>query len=58
MIIDDFLDIGMEISLLFDALINLLEEGFVDQLLDAAHGEMRHEVLPVAEVAHAVESVK
>ena len=56
--VDDFVDIGMEIGLLLDALIDLLEEGFVDECLDAAHGEVRDEVLPVAEVAQAVEGVE
>lgn len=56
--IDDFLDLGMEVGLLFDALIQLLEERLVDKLFDAAHGEVRHEVLAVAEVAQAVEGVE
>lgn len=53
--IDHLVDVGVEVGLLLDALIDLLEEGFVDECLDAAHGEVRHEVLPVAEVAEAVE---
>lgn len=56
--IDDFLDLGMEVGLLFDALIQLLEERLVDKLFDAAHGEVRDEVLTVAEVAQAVEGVE
>ena len=56
--VDDFLDIGMQIGLLFDALANLLEERLIDKLLDAAHREVRHKVLPVAKVAEAVESIK
>lgn len=56
--IDYFLDIGMEIGLLFDILIHLLEEGFVDELLDTTHSEMRNEVLPVAKIAEIIECVK
>lgn len=48
----------MEVGLLLDALIDLLEERFVDERLDTAHSEVRHEVLPVAEVAEAVEGVE
>ena len=56
--IDDLLDIGMEIGLLFNTLVNLLEERLVDELLDATNGEMRHKVLSVAEIAKTVEGVK
>ena len=56
--INDLLDVGMKVSLLFDALIDLLEERLVDKLLDAAHGEVRNEVLPIAEVAETVEGIQ
>lgn len=56
--IDDFIDIGVEVSLLLDALIDLLEERLIDELLNAAHGEVGHEILPIAEVAKTVESIE
>ena len=56
--IDDFLDIGVEVGLLLDAAYHLLEERFVDKLLDAAHSEVGHEVLPIAKVAKTVESIE
>ena len=56
--INKFLHVGVEIGLLLDAFAYLQEELLVDQLLDAANGEMRHEVLSVAEIAQIVESVQ
>ena len=56
--IDDFIDIGVEVSLLLDALIDLLEERLIDELLNAAHGEVGHEILPITEVAKTVESIE
>lgn len=41
---------------MFDILIDLLEERLVDKGLDTAHGEVGHEVLPVAEIANLIES--
>ena len=48
----------MEVGFLLDAVADLQEELLVDERLDAAHGEVRHEVLAVAQVADAVEGVQ
>ena len=56
--IDDLLNICVKIGLLLNALIDLLEERFVDKRLDAANGKVRHKILPIAEVTQTVESVK
>ena len=56
--INDFLHVDMKIGLLFDAIANLQKEGLVDELFDAANGEMGHKVLPIAEVAEVVEGVE
>ena len=48
----------MKISLLLDALKDLLEKGFVDKLFDAAYRKVRHIVLSVARVAEGVEGVE
>ena len=56
--IHQFLHIGMEISLLLDAVANLQEELLVDQRLDTADGEMRHKVLAVTEIAQVVEGIQ
>ena len=54
----DFVDLGVEVGLLLDALIHLLEKRLVDELFDAAEGEMRHKILAVAKVAEVVEGVE
>lgn len=56
--IDHFLHVSMEIGLLLNTLIHLLEKRLVDKLLDAAHGEMRHEILSVAEITQAIKGIK
>ncbi len=56
--VNDFLHIGMEVGLLLNAADDLLKERLVDELFDAAHGEMGHKVLPVAEIAEVVEGVE
>ncbi len=56
--IDEFLHVSMEIGFLLDAFTNLQEKLLVDQLLDAANGEVRHEVLTVAEVAQVIEGIQ
>ena len=56
--IDEFFHIGMEVGLLLDGVAYLQEELFVNQLLDAANGEVWHEVLTVAEVAQLVEGIQ
>ena len=42
---------------MLDAFADLQEELFIDQLLDAANGEVRHKVLTVSEVAQVVEGI-
>ena len=56
--INDFIDIGMKIGLLFDTFVDLPEERLVDQLLKSAHGEMGNEVLTVAKIAEIVEGIQ
>ena len=56
--IDQLLHIGMEIGLLLNGVIDLHEERFVDQLLDAAYGEMRHKILTVTKITQIIESVE
>ena len=56
--INDFLHVGVEVGLLFDAADDLLEEGFVDKLLDTAYREMWHKVLAVTEIAEVVKGIK
>lgn len=56
--INDFLHVGVEVGLLFDAADDLLKEWFVDELFDTAYREMRHKVLPIAEVAEVVEGIE
>ncbi len=58
LIIYQLLHVGMEVSLGLDAVVDLHEELLVDQRLDAAHGEVWHEVLAVAQVAQVIESVQ
>ena len=55
--IHQFLYVCMEISLLLDGVADLKKKLLVDQLFDAANGEMRNEILPVAKVAQIIESV-
>ena len=56
--INKFLHIGMEVGLLFDGIADLQEELLVNQLLDAANGEMGHKVLSVTEVAQVIEGIQ
>ena len=56
--IDEFLHVGMEVGLLLNGFADLQEKLLVDQLFDAANGEMRHKVLSVAKVAQIVKSVQ
>ena len=56
--VNDFFHIGVKIGLLLDAIAYLQEERFVDEVFDATYREMRHEILPIAEVAKIVESVE
>ena len=56
--IDDFLDIGMEVGLLLNRLTLLNEVWFVDELLDAAYGKMRHKILPIAKIAKAIKGIE
>lgn len=56
--VNQFLYVGVEVGLLLDAFADLQKELLVDQLLDAANGEVRHEVLAVAEVAQVVEGIQ
>ena len=56
--VNQFLHIGMEVGLLLDAVAYLKEELFIHKLLDAANGEVWHEVLAVAEVAQIVEGIQ
>ena len=56
--IHQFLHVGMEIGLLLNGITNLEEKLLVDQLFDAANREMRHKILPVAEIAQVVESIE
>lgn len=58
MVIDDVADLGVEIGFLLDSVANLVEERLIDELFDAAHGKMRHEILSVAEVTQAIESIE
>ena len=58
LVIHQLFHVGMEVGLGLDAVVDLHEELLVDQRLDAAHGEVRHEVLAVAHVAQIVESVQ
>jgi len=58
LVIDDFFNIGVKVGFLFDTLIDLLEEGLVDECFEAAHREMWHEILPITEVADTIEDVK
>lgn len=58
MVIDNLANLGVDVGLLFDALIDLLEKRLVNQLLEATNGKVRHKVLAVAEVPKAIESVE
>ena len=58
MVIDDLVDIGMEVWLLFDAFIDLPEKRLVDELLKTTDGEMGDEVLTITQIAKAVEGVE
>ena len=56
--IHQLLHVGMEIGLLLDGLAHLQEKLLVDQLFDAANGEVRHKVLTVTEIAQVVKGVQ
>ena len=56
--VNQFLHIGVEVCLLLNRVGDLHKELFVNQRLDAANGEVRHEVLTVAEIAQVIESVQ
>lgn len=58
MVIDDVANLGVEIGFLLDSVADLEEERLIDELFDAAHGKMRHEILSVAEVTQAIESIE
>ena len=43
---------------MFDGLVNFLEICFIDQLLDAANGDVWHKILTVTEITDTVESIE
>ena len=58
LVIDELFHIGMEVGFLLNSVVDLLEELFVNQRLDAANREMWNEVLSVAKIAEAIESIQ
>ena len=51
----DFIDILVDVRFLLDGLHHLLKILLLAEVFNAAEGEMRDEILPVAEVSDAVE---